>query len=133
MKKCACTAHAETHLPPGQPTRAPLTLKSARIAIRSLLASRSWWTRPDALSASAGNMRSPMPARPRQQRPQRPSNKAASLIEASATAEALLFGRKHKGHEGTRRRVTFGFLNPNLRIPYVKQGFKFWCSIEFLN
>src|SRR6185312_611537 len=98
MKKCAYTAHAETHLPPGQPTRAPLTWKSARIAIRSLPASRSWWTPPDAWSASAGNMRSR--TQPRVQRPR--SNKAASLIEASAVAEAFCW-INHKGHEGTRR------------------------------
>src|SRR6478752_213098 len=111
MKKCAFTAHAETHLQPGPRIRAPLTWKSARIATRSLPASRSWWTPPDALSASAGNMRSPTPARPRQQRPQRPSNKAASLIEASAAAEALFLAKPNFHHGGTETRRKPGIAN----------------------
>src|SRR5579859_4240813 len=102
MKKCACTAHAETHLPPDQRIRAPSTWKSARTATHSLPASRSWWTPPDAWSASAGSMQSPMPARPRQQRPQRPSNKAANLIEGLRHGGGFVVGlttKDTKEHE----------------------------------
>src|SRR6185437_15102996 len=63
MKKFVCTVHAETRLPPAQPTRATSIWKSALTATHSLLASRSWWIPPDAWSASAGSTRKPQTPR----------------------------------------------------------------------
>src|SRR5581483_8295758 len=59
MKKCACTVHAETRLPPAQPIRATSIWKSAPTVIRSLQVSRSWWIPPDAWSASVGSTKKP--------------------------------------------------------------------------
>src|SRR5690349_18171436 len=97
MKKCACTVHAETHLPPAQRTKATSTWKSVPTATRSSPASRNWLTPPDASSASAAST-----PRPKQPRTPPRSNRGVEFLKASAAAEALLFGN-HKGHKGTQR------------------------------
>src|SRR5947208_10542217 len=57
--RCACTARAETCLPPVPPIKATSTWKSAPIATHSLPASRNFWIPPGAWSATAASTRRP--------------------------------------------------------------------------